>query len=110
MFSRMDLPSANPLRDLFDAAARRRTVKLTCRRCRHTNSYPAAALWWLFRQKGWNGSFDDVARRSVCRLCLGRDGQRIRNPRLPLTEESPLDWSLPMPSELDWKQELRRRR
>lgn len=43
-------------------------------------------------------------------LCIRRYEQRIREPRLELTEEPPLDWSLPMPSEPDWKQELRRRR
>jgi hypothetical protein len=110
MFHHMESPSANPLRDLFDAAARRRTVRLTCRRCRHENSFAAAALWWHFRQRGWVSEFAEVQRRMVCRWCIKRHGMKIRNPRLRLTEETPLDNSLAMPTELDWKHELRRRR
>ena len=110
MFRFVDLPTAYPLRDLFDAAVRRRTVQLTCRRCRHMNSYPSAALWWLFHRKGWPDRFDAVAHRFVCRLCIMRFHQKVRDPRLELTKDEPLDKSFPMPSELDWKQELRRRR
>lgn len=105
-----DLPTAYPLRDLFDAAVRHRTVKLTCRRCRHSNSFAAAALWWLFHQKGWKDRFVDVRRRCICLHCLHRFGEKVREPHLELVEEEPTDQTLPMPSELDWKRELRRRR
>lgn len=110
MFRFVRAPPANPLRDLFDAAARRRTVRLTCRRCRHENSFPAASLWWHFRRHGWVSEFAEVQRRMVCRWCLKREGLRIRGPRLRLTEEAPLDRSLPMPTEQDWKRELQLRR
>lgn len=103
------MPSPYPLRDLFDAAVRKRTVRLTCRRCRHVNSFPSAALWWLFQRRGWDDRFAAVCQRCICRHCLLR-GDRIGNPRMTLTWETPLDQSLPMPSERDWKRERSRRR
>lgn len=105
-----DLPSAFPLRDLFDAAARGRSVRLTCPKCRHSAVYSSHALWWLFRRKGWVDSFNAVRGRCLCLLCLHRRGEKVRNPELELVDEPPTDTSLPMPSELDWKRELRRRR
>ena len=106
----METGGPNPLRDLFDAAARQRTVKLTCRRCRHATSFAAAALWWLFERNGWRDGFADVRKRCICVYCLHRLGEKIRNPEFELTQEAPLDRRYPMPSELDWKRELRRRR
>ncbi len=91
-------------------AVRQRTVKLVCRRCRHANSFPAAALWWLFQRNGWKDRFADVPRRCICLPCWRRRGEKVRDPLFKLSEEPPLDATLPMPSELEWKQELRRRR
>lgn len=106
----MESAGLHPLRDLFDAAARQRTVKLTCRRCRHSTSFHAAALWWLFERKGWPDSFADVRQRCMCRNCWQRFGRKVRRPHFELTQEEPRDTSLPLPSDLDWKRELRRRR
>lgn len=106
----MSIAGAYPLRDLWDAAVRHRTVQLTCRRCRHVNSFSAAALWWLFEKNGWGDGFADVRRRCVCEDCLRRSGERVRNPDFRLTLEPPADTRFPMPSELNWKRELRRRR
>jgi hypothetical protein len=105
-----DLPSAYPLRDLFDAAVRGRAVRLTCTQCGHKAVLSSHALWWLFRRKGWVSTFREVRRRSLCILCLHRRGEKIRNPALELVDDAPTDASLPMPSELDWKREVRRRR
>ena len=105
-----DLPTAYPLRDLFDAAVRQRTISLACTRCGHTNSFHAAALWWLFQRNGWKDRFADVRRRCVCLDCWRRHGLKVRNPRFELVQDPPRDTILPMPSELDWKRELRRRR
>jgi hypothetical protein len=110
MFWMTDLPSAYPLRDLFDAAVRGRTVRLTCAKCGHTAVLSSHALWWLFRRKGWADTFRAVRRRCLCILCLHRRGEKIRNPVLELVDDAPTDASLPMPSELDWKREVRRRR
>jgi hypothetical protein len=105
-----DLPSAYPLRDLFDAAVRGRSVRLTCARCRHGVVFSSHALWWLFRRKGWVDTFPEVRRRCLCIMCLHRRGIKVRNPELELVDEAPTDSTLPLPSELDWKRELRRRR
>jgi hypothetical protein len=104
-----DLPTVYPLRDLFDAAVRHSAVKLTCRRCRRVAILSSHALWWRFHRKGWADRFADVRKRCLCLLCLHRHGLEVRNPDLELVDEPPTA-SLPMPSELDWKRELRRRR
>ena len=105
-----DLPTAYPLRDLFDAAVRHRSVRLTCTNCRHVTIFEAAALWWLFERKGWQDRFKDVQRRMVCLLCLHERGLKIRFPELELTDDAPTETRLPIPSEIDWKREVRRRR
>jgi hypothetical protein len=104
-----DLPSAYPLRDLFDAAIRYSAVRLTCPRCRHAQVFRAAALWWLFQRKGWQDRFPEVRRRYFCRMCWQRHGDKI-HADIALVNEQPTDDSLPLPSELDWKRERRRRR
>jgi hypothetical protein len=43
-------------------------------------------------------------------MCLHRLGRKVRNPEFELVLEAPTDASLPMPSEMDWKREVRRRR
>jgi hypothetical protein len=105
-----DLPSAFPLRDLFDAAARGRSIRLTCPKCGHAAVLSSHALWWRFHRKGWVDTFAAVRKRCLCLLCLHRRGAKVRNPLLELVDLAPTDTSLPMPSELDWKRELRRRR
>ena len=105
-----DLPSAYPLRDLFDAAVRVRGVRLTCRSCRHSAVLSTHALWWLFHRKGWRDTLADLRRRCVCLLCLHRRRLKVREPELELVDERPTDEGLPMPSEMDWKRELHRRR
>jgi hypothetical protein len=105
-----DIPTAYPLRDLFDVAVRGRAVKLTCTRCGHGTVVSSHALWWLFHKKGWVDTLREVRRRCLCIMCLHRRGVKVRDPDLDLVDEVPTDTSLPMPSELDWKREVRRRR
>jgi hypothetical protein len=105
-----NLPSAYPLRDLFDAAVRGRSVRLTCRTCGHSAVLSSHGLWWLFDRKGWRDGLEDLRRRSICLLCLHRRGEKVRHPELELVPGPPSDTSLPMPSEMDWKREVRRRR
>lgn len=105
-----DLPTAYPLRDLFDAAVRGRAIRLTCVRCGHCSVVSSHALWWLFHRKGWVDSLREVRRRCLCILCLHRHGLKIRDARLELVDAPVTDTGLPMPSELDWKREVRRRR
>jgi hypothetical protein len=105
-----DLPSPYPLRDLFDVAARGRNIRLTCPKCGHGTVLSSRALWWLFHRKGWVDNLRDVRRRCLCILCLHRRKMKVRSPELELVDEAPTDTSLPVPSELDWKREVRRRR
>lgn len=104
------LPSPYPFRDLFDGAVRYSAVKLTCKRCKHAQILRAAALWWLFYRNGWADRFGDVQRRCYCLLCYHRRGEKVHYPALEFVDVEPTDDSLPMPSELDWKREQRRRR
>lgn len=110
MFHMPDLPSAFPLRDLFDAAVRAPAVRLTCRACGHSALLSSHALWWLFHKKGWRDTLPDLRRRCVCLMCLHRRRLKVREPELELADEAPTEASLPMPSEMDWKRELHRRR
>lgn len=96
--------SANPVRDLFDACAHGLSIKFTCRGCRRARIFPAAAVWHHFSRKGFAGRLRDVPGKFRCRVC-GR-----RGPMMELVNEEPDEKSLPMPSEYDWKRELRRRR
>ena len=105
-----DPPTAYPLRDLFDVAVRGRAVRLTCGACGHGTVLSSHALWWLFHRKGWVDTLREVRRRCLCIMCLHRRGAKVRDPELALVDEAPTDTSLPMPSELDWKREVRRRR
>jgi len=110
MFFVADLPSALPLRDLFDVAVRGRSVRLTCRECRHSTILSSHALWWLFERRGWRDTLAEVPRRCLCLMCLHRRGRKVRSPEFELVLEAPTDTSLPLPSEMDWKREVRRRR
>jgi hypothetical protein len=96
--------SANPVRDLFDACAHGYALRLSCRGCRRTRVFHAAAVWHHFRRRGFSDKLGDVPGRFRCRVC-----DRAR-PILALVHSAPDDASLPMPSDLDWKRELRRRR
>ena len=105
-----DLPTAYPLRDLFDVAARGRNVRLTCGACGHAAVLSGMALWWLFQRRGWLDDFKDVRRRSVCQACLRRHRRQVRNPALAFVEAPPTATELPLPSSADWRREMRRRR
>ena len=110
MFRMPDLPTAYPLRDLYDAAVRHKAVRLTCGACRRAAVFDGHALWWLFHRKGWLDGFEDVRKRCICVMCLHRRGAKVKAARLDLVDDEPTDTSLPMPSEIDWKREQRRRR
>ena len=96
--------SANPVRELFDAAAQGYTLRLTCLGCRRVRVFHAAAVWRHFEQKGWSPWLRDVARHFRCRLC------ERRSPRLELGHDEPTETSLPMPDRIAWKRALSRRR
>jgi hypothetical protein len=96
--------SANVIRDLFDVAAHGYTIRLTCRGCGRREVLSAPAVWHLFQVKRWRDLLSDVPKRFRCREC-GRKG-----PEPALVRDEPTTQKLPMPSEAEWKRELRRRR
>lgn len=96
--------------DLWDVAAHKLNLRVTCRRCKHWRVFDAAALWWLFRRKRWNDHLGSVKHRFFCGVCWNALVERVRNPTIELVDEDPTGELLPMPSEYDWKQEARRRR
>src|SRR5665213_3657160 len=96
--------SANPLRELFDAAAQGYNLKLTCWACRRDAVLDAHAAWHLFRRKGWRDLLRDVPARFRCERCGHKP------PRLDFVYEDATMTNLPMPTEVEWKRELRRRR
>jgi hypothetical protein len=96
--------SANPLRELFDAAAQGYTLSFTCFGCERRRIFHAAAVWRHFDHKGWSSWLRDVPARFRCRVC------NRRVPRLELGHSEPSDTSLPLPDPYSWKRELSRRR
>jgi hypothetical protein len=96
--------SPNPIRELFDAAARGYNLKLTCRGCRRAEVLNVHAVWHLFQRRSWREWLREVPARFRCRDC-GR-----KAPELDLVHEGATSNELPMPTEQDWKRELRRRR
>ena len=49
------------LRTLEQCALHKRTLRLTCPACGRSRVMDAAALWWLFRRKGWDDALPGVA-------------------------------------------------
>lgn len=96
--------SANPLRELFDAAVKGYAIKLRCLGCQREACLDAHAVWHLFRRRGFSERLGDVPAKFVCSGC------RRRSPQMTLVHEEPTSTSLPMPSAQDWKRELSRRR
>jgi hypothetical protein len=99
----------HPFQDLYDAAIRHSAVQITCERCRHSNAFNLAALWWHFNRHGWNDRFAHVRRRLFCLPCWHLHGVKVR-PSLAFGDMPPTDTRLPMPSKADWAREARRRR
>jgi hypothetical protein len=96
--------SANPLRELFDAAVRGYSVRLTCRHCSRIRRFDAHALWYLFERRRWDGRLAEVPRHFRCATCSGK------SPVVELVREEPDDDTLPMPPRQAWRRELGRRR
>ena len=102
--------SAYPLHNLWDAAVRGYSIKLTCRACGNVRILHGVGLWWLFERKGWSDGFREVRRRSVCLSCRQRCGKVVRNPKFELVHEEITGEPLPLPSDREWKRALARHR
>lgn len=98
--------SANPIREVFDAAAQGYNFRLICRSCGHAEILNRFAIWWLFRDKRWRDLITDVPLRFRCSKCGSK------KPGLALVHEEPTTQALTVPAtaEQEWKRELRRRR
>lgn len=95
--------SANPVRELFDAALRGYAIKLTCG-CTKVSTLSSHAVWWHFRRRGYSERLRDVPAMFRCQVC------RRRDPDMELVRSDDFDSTLPLPSEQEWKRELSRRR
>ena len=98
---------AKPIRDLFDAAVRHRTIKVSCA-CGNVGIFDPHALWWLFERKGWNDRLTAVSQRMRCLQCYAAKRKRTLA-ALELTSAAHTR-QLPMPDIIEWKRQLRRRR
>jgi hypothetical protein len=96
--------SANPVLNLWDAAAQHYDLRVTCWNCKRRAVFESAAVWLHFDRKGWSERLQHVPTKFRCRAC----GNRY--PCLDLVNENPTDTSLPLPSDREWKREARRRR
>jgi len=98
---------ANPIRDLFDAAVRHNTIKVSCK-CGNVGIFDPHALWYLFERKGWRDHLPEVRKRMRCLQCF-----YAKRPRslatLDLCRDNPTR-QLRMPDIHEWKRQLRRRR
>lgn len=93
---------------LEDCALRRRTIRLTCPRCRNVRRYDAVALWWLFQRRRWSDEVPACTARFRCSRCssLGR----AQRPRLEITRDQPDAEQPPYPDERVWKRLVARYR
>lgn len=94
--------TANPIRDLFDAALQHAAIRVDCTACPNTAVFNAAGLWWHFHKRDWAASIRNSGDRIYCKPCRVRIGCKMR-PRVSVTHEPHTTW-LDEPSKLEWKQ------
>lgn len=97
------------LRTLEQCALHKRTLRLTCPRCRHVRILDAVPLWWHFQRRGWDDALPAVRQRLHCASCAGRDAASIR-PRLTVGRDPPTGAQLPYPDAATWKKLVSRYR
>ncbi len=96
------------LRTLEQCALYRRTLRLTCPRCRHVRVFDAVALWWLFHRRGWNDGLSAMAQRVRCSLC-DKQGH-VTRPRIVIGRDEPTGEQPPYPDAATWKRLVSRYR
>jgi len=80
---------ANPIRDLFDAAVRHNTIKVSCQ-CGNVGIFDPHALWYLFERRGWRDHLPEVRKRMRCLQCF--NAKRPRSLATARYEPSQLKW------------------
>jgi hypothetical protein len=96
--------------DLWDVGAHRYNLKFTCRGCGHARVFHAAALWWWFEQRRWNGHLSVVPSRIVCGVCWSALRQKVRDPIMEIVDDPDEGDDLPLPPAREWRLAARRRR
>ncbi len=98
-----------PIADcVLEAALWCYAVKIACR-CGHATYFDPQALWWLYVQRGWNGSFVEMRRRYFCSKCYLRTRQRVRPVISAEGREEPTV-ELPRPPDEEWNRARRQYR
>ena len=97
------------LRTIEHCALHRRTLRLTCPRCRSVRVLDAVALWWLFHRRGWPDDLASAARRFVCSACR-ESGQLPPAPAIAVSRDQPNGPQPPYPDEREWKRLVSRYR
>ena len=96
------------LRTLEECALHKRTLRLTCPKCGHVRVFDAVALWWMFHQRGWDGTLGVVGRRLCCSACQAEG--RTQRPHLVIGRDQPTGAALPYPDAATWKKLVSRYR
>ena len=95
---------------LVQCALHRRAVRLTCKRCSHSQLFDAVPLWWMFDRRGWSGVFPEVRRQFYCGPCWEKDRRKVRPAILVTDEPPPQTGRYPYPDERTWKRLVSRYR
>jgi len=94
---------------LFEAAALGRSIKPICGRCgNEKTTFESIGLWYYFKRRSWNDDLNAARFHFWCRQCGFEIGKRVRPRILEIVKESADDKFLARPSEIDWKNELKR--
>jgi hypothetical protein len=89
--------------DVFEAAAWRYNLEVSCGSCGHASVFDPHRLWWLFTRKGWDDRLTEASRRFWCRPCGARVGKRIKTAAIELVRDPAQEHGLPFPPEAEWK-------
>lgn len=111
MATRADLTHTNRrITTLMECAANRRTLKIACRKCSHFRLWDSVPIWWLFEKKGWCGFLSDVPRRLYCSHCWTARHDRVKGPRIAITNDPPGETPFGYPDQREWKRFVSRQR
>lgn len=94
--------------DLFEAVIRHETIGVGCD-CKHFGLFHPNGLWWRFYRKRWPYRYAEMRRYFYCTRCLVATGKRVRPNHLACVAAKP-NITLPMPSEREWNEMMRRMR
>ncbi len=105
----VERPEWPPLREVEQFALHNRNLRLTCRRCGTVRVLSGHGVWWLFRQRRWDGHVNQLAKRFRCAACFEQSGIKV-SPNVQATRDHPTGAPLPDPDERDWKRLVSRYR